>query len=311
MGGGADEVPAAAKSATETWMALVSHAPPSPALRCGGGSRGRAPSGSATASTGRLGLVKNLPYDAAISSSVNLSNMALMDAPSSPPGQSSLMSRGGVDLFPPFDAMCYVEGDASKHHEAEDHLYHTMAILSTTHNFSWSRWNLLAGRRNMVLQMREFKDRKKLGLNDHYNIFFLSQQLEGWFDVISIHPVLGMHSALLLTNYNILHVTPLKACFVDCTEVSQAFTEQGVQGMKGEFEPPKLPPGYGLDWICIQLHTLPPLPSLHPRTGPDFAVKDREKGARLIVSFILIFSHWYKTTQALSFKKEFKKQTQY
>nr|CAD7416701.1 unnamed protein product [Timema poppensis] len=109
-----------------------------------------------------------------------------------------LMSRGGVDLFPPFDAMCYVEGDASKHHEAEDHLYHTMAILSTTHNFSWSRWNLLAGRRNMVLQMREFKDRKKL------------------------------------TNYNILHVTPLKACFVDCTEVSQAFTEQGVQGMKVE-----------------------------------------------------------------------------
>lgn len=72
-----------------------------------------------------------------------------------------LMCSGGVDLFPLHDAYCYIDGATPKHRAAEDHLYHCMALLSTSYSFSWSRWNLLAGRRNLVLQMREFLDRKR------------------------------------------------------------------------------------------------------------------------------------------------------
>lgn len=107
-----------------------------------------------------------------------------------------LMRQGGVDLFPQHDAYLYVEGVTPKHYIAEKHLYNCMSLLCTTYNFSWSRWNLLAGRNNMVMQVREFLDRKKL------------------------------------PNYSMLLVTPLKAIIVDCTEVSQAFTQQGVEGMK-------------------------------------------------------------------------------
>jgi hypothetical protein len=71
------------------------------------------------------------------------------------------MCRGGVDLFPLHDACCYIDGATPKHRVAEDHLYHCMALLSTSHSFSWSRWNLLAGRCNMVLQMKEFLEKKR------------------------------------------------------------------------------------------------------------------------------------------------------
>ncbi|GLG93981.1 Uncharacterized protein GBIM_01287 [Gryllus bimaculatus] len=107
-----------------------------------------------------------------------------------------IMQRGGVDIFPDRDAYCYVEGSASKHRVAEDHLYHCMALFSTSHNFTWSRWNLLAGRRKMVLQMREYLDRKNLD------------------------------------NHSTLFSSPQRALLVDCTEVSQSFTEEGLPGMK-------------------------------------------------------------------------------
>lgn len=71
------------------------------------------------------------------------------------------MCSGGVDLFPLHDAYCYIDGATPKHRSAEDHLYHCMALMSTSHSFSWSRWNLLAGRRNMVLQMKEFLEKKR------------------------------------------------------------------------------------------------------------------------------------------------------
>jgi hypothetical protein len=71
------------------------------------------------------------------------------------------MCSGGVDLFPLHDAYCYIDGATPKHRAAEDHLYDCMALLSTSHSFSWSRWNLLAGRRNMVLQIKEFLEKKK------------------------------------------------------------------------------------------------------------------------------------------------------
>ncbi|XP_069691466.1 dynein axonemal intermediate chain 7 homolog [Periplaneta americana] len=107
-----------------------------------------------------------------------------------------LLCTGGVDLFPPHDAYCYIDGATPKHRAAEDHLYHCMALLSTSHSFAWSRWNLLAGRRNLVLQMREFVEKKR------------------------------QH------DYSLLLVTPLKACIVDCTEMSQSFSDEGVQGTK-------------------------------------------------------------------------------
>jgi len=107
-----------------------------------------------------------------------------------------LMRQGGIDLFPQHDAYLYVEGVTQKHFQAENHLYNCMALFSSTYNFSWSRWNLLAGRNNMVMQVREFIDRKRL------------------------------------PNYQMLLVTPLKAIIVDCTEVSAAFSHQGVEGMQ-------------------------------------------------------------------------------
>lgn len=64
-----------------------------------------------------------------------------------------LMREGGIDLFPQQDAYLYVEGVTQKHYIAEDHLYSCLALFSTTYNFSWSRWNLLAGRNNMVMQV--------------------------------------------------------------------------------------------------------------------------------------------------------------
>jgi cancer susceptibility candidate protein 1 len=107
-----------------------------------------------------------------------------------------LMCSGGVDLFPLHDAHCYIDGATPKHRAAEDHLYHCMALLSTSHSFSWSRWNLLAGRRNMVLQMKEFLEKKRQ------------------------------------KDYSLLLVSPQKACIVDCTETSQSFTDECMPGMK-------------------------------------------------------------------------------
>lgn len=107
------------------------------------------------------------------------------------------MRNCGADVFPEFDAFCYTEGTCEKHWPMERHLYYNMAQLSNSFNFAWSRWNLLAGRRRIVMQMREYKLNK---------------------------PKQVQHSTLM--------VTPLKALYVDCTEVSQVFNEEGVEGMK-------------------------------------------------------------------------------
>ncbi|RZF37267.1 hypothetical protein LSTR_LSTR014719 [Laodelphax striatellus] len=107
------------------------------------------------------------------------------------------MRRGGVDVFPDHDAGVYMaDSSKSKHHITENHAYQCMALLSTSYNFSWSRWNLLAGPDNIVMQMREFLDRKRL------------------------------------PNYNMLLVTPQRALLVECTEVSQAFNNRGTEGME-------------------------------------------------------------------------------
>lgn len=38
----------------------------------------------------------------------------------------------------------------------ERHLYYNMAQMARCFNFAWSRWNLTAGRRSIVMQMREY-----------------------------------------------------------------------------------------------------------------------------------------------------------
>ncbi|KAJ8958390.1 hypothetical protein NQ318_002172 [Aromia moschata] len=108
-----------------------------------------------------------------------------------------ILKETGVDIFPEYDAFCYVENSCEKHWPMEKHLYHNMAELCNMFNFTWSRWNLTAGRRTVVMQMREYAPDKP------------KQK-----------------------NYSMLLVTPLKATYVDCTEVSQFFNEEEIEGMR-------------------------------------------------------------------------------
>jgi hypothetical protein len=50
------------------------------------------------------------------------------------------MQRHGLDLFPEFDSFLYVPETKHKNLILETHLYHCMAVLSTTHYFSHSRY---------------------------------------------------------------------------------------------------------------------------------------------------------------------------
>lgn len=59
----------------------------------------------------------------------------------------AVLLASSVDLFPEegSDATIYTEGSCEKHNIMEKHLYECMASVAMSHNFSWSRWNLLAG----------------------------------------------------------------------------------------------------------------------------------------------------------------------
>lgn len=70
------------------------------------------------------------------------------------------MRAANADLFPDFDAFCYIDGTCEKHWPMEKHVYYCMARLCVAYNFAWSRWNLQAGRRSIVMQMREYKPDK-------------------------------------------------------------------------------------------------------------------------------------------------------
>lgn len=58
-----------------------------------------------------------------------------------------VLLKSAVDVFPEegSDATIYTEGSCEKHNVMEGHLYECMASVAMSHNFSWSRWNLLAG----------------------------------------------------------------------------------------------------------------------------------------------------------------------
>lgn len=92
-----------------------------------------------------------------------------------------IFTSAGVNLFPEDDAFCYAEGSfyrrfdltmvtlkvlvragtCEKHYVMESHLYDCMAAIALTHNFTWSRWNFMAGRRSCVLLMREIVENRK------------------------------------------------------------------------------------------------------------------------------------------------------
>ncbi|XP_041771385.1 dynein intermediate chain CFAP94, axonemal isoform X2 [Anopheles merus] len=100
-----------------------------------------------------------------------------------------------VDLFPEDDAFNYTEGTCEKNPIMESHLYDCIGLLALTHNFSWSRWNLLSGCRMCVLLMREIVEHRRL------------------------------------PNHSTLLVTPLKASVIDTVEVSPVFNPNPVEGM--------------------------------------------------------------------------------
>lgn len=74
----------------------------------------------------------------------------------------STLIAAAVDIFPEPDTFCYTEGTCEKNFVMEMHLYACMSTLVQSHNFSWSRWNLLAGSRTIVLLMRELIEGKKV-----------------------------------------------------------------------------------------------------------------------------------------------------
>lgn len=74
----------------------------------------------------------------------------------------SILINASIDIFPDEDAFCYTEGSCEKNYVMEMHLYNCMSTVALSHNFGWSRWNLLAGSRVAVFLMREAVEGKKL-----------------------------------------------------------------------------------------------------------------------------------------------------
>lgn len=104
-----------------------------------------------------------------------------------------LLRQGGVNIFPSQDACLYVDNVPKKHHITEDHLHHCMAYLYQCFEFSWSRWNLSAGYKKFVMQVRQAKSTKP-------------------------------NELLLVTDH--------RAIVAECADVSQPFTESAFSAMK-------------------------------------------------------------------------------
>ena len=63
------------------------------------------------------------------------------------------LQQYGINLFPDEDTFCYMDGLPLKHKSTELQAYFHMALTATSARYSWSRWNLLAGRERIVFQM--------------------------------------------------------------------------------------------------------------------------------------------------------------
>ncbi|XP_044763587.1 dynein axonemal intermediate chain 7-like [Coccinella septempunctata] len=108
-----------------------------------------------------------------------------------------ILREGGVDIFPDYDAFCYVEGSCEKHWPTEYMCYYNMAQLSICYNFAWSRWNASEGYRSIIMQMRIYNPE---------------------------HHTQKSHSLVL--------VTPSRAAFINCAEVTPVFCKDPVEGSK-------------------------------------------------------------------------------
>ncbi|KAK9506896.1 hypothetical protein O3M35_008746 [Rhynocoris fuscipes] len=103
-----------------------------------------------------------------------------------------IIKNHGLDVFPSDDSFIYIEGHSAKDCIIEEQVYMGMAIFSQFFQFSWSRWNMLAGWGRLVYQIRQVYSRK---------------QLPDYIMVMS----------------DLFHTT-----IVACTEVSPAFSEESI-----------------------------------------------------------------------------------
>lgn len=113
-----------------------------------------------------------------------------------------LLRRGGVDLFPAPDARHYIDGHRlPKHSVTERHTYRCMAVLSSTHQFTASRWNVNVAADRIVFQIKEIPVDEAGGNKDTGAV-----------------PGAG-------TPYKMVMVTPERAMLLKCSETSQSFSE--------------------------------------------------------------------------------------
>jgi cancer susceptibility candidate protein 1 len=85
-----------------------------------------------------------------------------IDIPMKLPELIRHMRSACANIFPEADTFAYIEGACEKNYVMEHHLYACMATLALTHNFAWSRWNIVSGSRMAVVLMREIVENRKL-----------------------------------------------------------------------------------------------------------------------------------------------------
>ncbi|XP_066587951.1 dynein axonemal intermediate chain 7-like isoform X2 [Prorops nasuta] len=109
------------------------------------------------------------------------------------------MQSSGCDLFPERDAFCYVKGLSMKHPIMERHLQECMGLLCTGYSFSWSRWNATRSSREIVVQCKELTG----SANERSSLTLL--------------------------------VTPVQTVEIQCSEVSQEFSDAPTDGEHAKF----------------------------------------------------------------------------
>ncbi|CAH2268095.1 jg14791 [Pararge aegeria aegeria] len=107
-----------------------------------------------------------------------------------------IMREAACDFFPDFDAHNQIEATCPKEWVMERHNYHAMAFLSRAYNFQWSRWNVGAGNRSIVMQIREAVDKQREA------------------------------------KFQLLQVTPQRATILKCMELSQEFSAEPIVGLQ-------------------------------------------------------------------------------
>lgn len=90
-----------------------------------------------------------------------------------------------------------LKGSCEKHWPTEHMCYYNMAQMAICYNFAWSRWNATEGYRSIVMQMRV------------YNPELQTQKSQ-----------------------SLVLVTPSRAAFINCAEVTPVFCKDPIEGSK-------------------------------------------------------------------------------